>query len=179
MQDYTGKLVHIYNYLPEGENHHNCEEIIHAIIEQTGRLSEVSKFINICLFDSLIGNNDRHGRNLGIIVTSTFKKLALMYDNPSCLCIEDDFFLVSDINPSGSIWTKDSKHPKPTDYVQEFQRLGYENLVNAFITKLTSQSSTIITMIEATRLSQKRKNASIKLLNKRIEEFNNAKSSKN
>jgi hypothetical protein len=174
MQDYTGTLVHIYNYLPEGEDHHNCEELINAIIQQTGKLSEVSKFINICLFDSLIGNNDRHGRNLGIIVTSSFKKLAPMYDNPSCLGIEEDFFLVSDINPSGSIWTKDSKHPKPTDYVKEFQRLGYADLVNVFIKKLTSQSLNIMTTIKTAKLSQIRKDALIKLLNKRIEEFNHA-----
>lgn len=177
MQDYTGTLVHIYNYLPEGENHHNCEEIIKAIMEQTGKLSEVNKFIHICLFDALIGNNDRHGRNLGIIVTSSLKKLAPMYDNPSCLGIEDDFFLVSDINPSGSIWTKDSKHPKPTDYIKEFQRLGYEDLVNAFIAKVIAQSSNIITIVQNANLSQKRKNALIKLLNKRIEEFNHAKES--
>lgn len=175
MQDYTGTLVHIYNYLSEGEDHHNCEEIINVIAGQTGKLAEVSKFINICLFDSLIGNNDRHGRNLGIIVTSSFKKLAPMYDNPSCLGIEDDFFLVSDINPGGSIWTKDNKHPKSFDYIKEFQRLGYGDLVNAFIIKITSQSSNIIKAVEVARLSQKRKDALIKLLNKRIEEFNNAK----
>jgi hypothetical protein len=130
---------------------------------------------NICLFDTLIGNNDRHGRNLGIIVTSSLKKLAPMYDNPSCLGIEDDFFLVSDINPSGSIWTKESKHPKPTDYIKELQRLGYGDLVSAFIAKVISQSSNIITAVQNANLSQKRKNALINLLNKRIEEFNHAK----
>lgn len=33
----------------------------------------------------LIGNNDRHGRNLGIIETSSTKKITPMYDNPLCL----------------------------------------------------------------------------------------------
>src|SRR5204862_6473208 len=70
MQDYIGVLQHIYKYLPEGEENHNCEEIIKLILSKTEKLVDVAKFIQICLFDSLIGNNDRHGRNLGIIETS-------------------------------------------------------------------------------------------------------------
>ncbi|HVE45047.1 MAG TPA: HipA domain-containing protein [Gammaproteobacteria bacterium] len=173
MQDYTGTLVHIYNYLPEGEEKHNCEEIIKAILEQTGRLADVAKFIEICLFDSLIGNNDRHGRNLGIIVTSSMKKLAPMYDNPSCLGIEEDFFLVSDVNPSGSIWAGNSKHPKPADYIKEFRRLGYDDCVKKFIIKVITQTSNIINLVQNAILSQKRKEALIRLLQKRIGEFEN------
>jgi len=175
MQDHIGTLHHIYKFLPPGEENHNCEEIINTILLQTGRLADIVKFIEICLFDTLIGNNDRHGRNLGIIETAQSKKLAPMYDNPSCLGIEEDFFLVSDINPSGSIWTKASKEPKPADYIKEFQRLGYETIVSQFYNKIVLQSSNIIRIIDHAELSEVRKNALKKLLQKRKGDFENAK----
>jgi hypothetical protein len=175
MQDYTGTLHHIYKFLSIGEENHNCEELIKIILTQTGKLTDAVKFIEICLFDALIGNNDRHGRNLGIIETASIKKLAPMYDNPSCLGIEDDFFLVADINPSGSIWTKTSKTPKPIDYIKEFIRLGYETTVTQFCNKIIAQSSNIINIINNTELSQIRKEALTKLLQKRIGDFENVK----
>jgi hypothetical protein len=174
MQDYVGTLVHIYNYLPAGEINHNCREIIKVILAQIGKLSDVAKFIEICLFDALIGNNDRHGRNLGVIVTREVKKLAPMYDNPSCVGIEEDFFLVSDINPSGSVWTEHTRYPKPSDYVAEFRQLGYEQQVNQFIKKITTQQSELMSLVQDAILSQKRKDALIKLLQKRIREYQNA-----
>lgn len=175
MQDYTGTLHHIYKFLSAGEKNHSCEEIIKTILTQTKRLADVAKFIEICLFDTFIGNNDRHGRNLGIIETASIKKLAPMYDNPSCLGIEDDFFLVSDVNPSGSIWTKASKEPKSMDYIKEFQRLGYETIVAQFRNKIILQFPNIISTINNTELTPVRKNALTKLLQKRKEDFENVK----
>lgn len=175
MQDYTGTLHHIYKFLPKGDESYNCEQIIKVVSEQTGRLVDVAKFIEICLFDTLIGNNDRHGRNIGIIETASIKKLAPMYDNPSCLGIEDDFFLVSDINPSGSIWTKESKHPKPLDYFREFQSMGYEDIIISFIIKVSEQLHNIINTIQNSLLTHNRKTALIKLIQKRAVEFNNAR----
>lgn len=175
MQDYTGTLHHIYKFLPAEEEIYCCEKIIEVILAQTGKLADVAKFIEICLFDTLVGNNDRHGRNLGIVETASKKKLAPMYDNPSCIGIEDDFFLVADINPSGAIWTKASKEPKPSDYIKEFQRLGYEILVNKFCSKVMSESSNIVKTINNAVLSDKRKIALTKLLQKRIGDFENVK----
>lgn len=175
MQDYTGTLHHIYKFLPAGEENHSCEEIIKVILKQTSKLSEVVKFVEICLFDSFIGNNDRHGRNLGIIETSSFKILAPMYDNPSCLGIEDDFFLQSDANPSGSIWTKTSKEPKPIDYINEFNRLGYSKIVLQFCKKIHLQFTKITNLISDSGLNQLRKNALITLLQKRLGDFQNGK----
>ena len=175
MQDYTGALHHIYKFLPPGSENHNCEEIINVVLMQTQRLADAAKFIEICLFDALIGNNDRHGRNLGIIETASIKKLSPMYDNPSCLGIEDDFFLLSDVNPSGSIWTKKSKEPKTKDYIIEFERLGYQAEVSLFCKKVVSQSSNILSIINQAELSEIRKNALRKLIHKRIEEFEDVK----
>jgi hypothetical protein len=175
MQDYTGTLIHIYRFLQPNEEDYNCEEIIKTILSQTGRLADVSKFIEICLFDALIGNNDRHGRNLGIIQTSSTTKIAPMYDNPSCIGTEEDFFLKSDINSSGCIWTKDSKHPQVINYITEFQRLGYDSIVKQFIKKIISKSNSIINLVESAILSQIRKDALIKLILKRLKEFENGK----
>lgn len=174
MQDYTGALHHIYKFLPAGEENHSCEKIIEVILAETGKLADAAHFIEICLFDTLVGNNDRHGRNLGIIETASTKKLAPMYDNPSCLGIEEDFFLVADANPSGSIWTKKSKEPKPVDYITEFNRLGYEALVNQFCKKIVSQKEHIIDIIIHSELSDIRKSALKKLIYKRIGDFINA-----
>lgn len=173
MQDYTGTLHHIYKFLPPGEENHSCEQLIKIIFEQTGRLADVAKFIEICLFDALIGNNDRHGRNLGIIDIISTKKLAPMYDNPSCIGTEEDHFLVSDIDPSGSIWTARSKSPKLQDYIDEFTRLGYKDIVDQFCIRALSRSSKIITTVENSELSEKRKEALIKLIKKRMEAFKN------
>lgn len=175
MQDYTGTLHHIYKFLLPGSENHNCEEILNTILAQTQRFADAVKFIEICLFDTLIGNNDRHGRNLGLIETAALKKLAPMYDNPSCLSIEEEFFLLSNLNPSGSIWTKASKEPRPKDYIIEFNRLGYEKIVSQFCKKVISQSDNIIDKINQTNISEVRKNALRKLLKQRVGEFANDK----
>src|SRR3989338_8191369 len=52
-------LDHIYKFLPE-TSRFDCETIIKSLLNDTGRLAEVHRFVEICLFDSLIGNHDRH-----------------------------------------------------------------------------------------------------------------------
>lgn len=171
MQDYTGTLHHLYKFLPPGEESHNCEEIIRTLIVQTGKPADIVKFINICLFDALVGNNDRHGRNLGIIETANMKTLAPMYDNPSVLGIQGEFLLGSQFNPSGSIWTKKSKEPKIKDYIEEFTRLGYQNLTHQFCKKIISQTEKIQEIINDAHISSKMKIALTKLVTMRIGEI--------
>lgn len=173
MQDYTGTLHHIYKYLPDGEEKHNCEEIIKVILNETGRFSEVAKFIRICLFDALIGNNDRHGRNIGIIETATSKTLAPMYDNPCFLGIEEECMLEAEFNPSGSIWTKETREPKLMHYINEFDRLGYQEIVDQFCKQTISKADKIILAIKDSLLTEKRKLAFIKLFGSRIEDLKN------
>ena len=169
MQDYKGgTLHHIYKFLPKGEANHNCEKIINVLFQQTGRLVDIAKFIKICLFDSLIGNNDRHGRNLGIIDTGKHKKLAPMYDNPSFFGIEKDEIISANFNISGSIWTSFSKEPTLLDYIQEFKVLGFEKICLQFLDKAKSQSQKIIKEVEFSKISKKKKKAFIKFLNKQL-----------
>src|SRR5207248_1926387 len=103
------------------------------------------------------------------------KKLAPMYDNPSCIGIEEKHFLVSDIDPSGSIWTKKSNSPKTQDYIEEFINLGYRDIVLQFCNRVKSQSANILNLIQGAELSSERKNALIRLIEKRMKVLNNAK----
>lgn len=173
MQDYTGTLHHIYEYLPSGDENHSCEKIIKVILNETEKLSEVVKFIYICLFDALVGNNDRHGRNLGIIQTAHDKFLAPMYDNPCFLGIEEESMLEADYNISGSIWTKKSKEPKLLNYIKEFERLGYKEITDRFKSNVLTKTENIRQTIERASLSHKRKGAFIKFFKKRMEDFKN------
>ena len=168
MQDYKGgTLHHIYKFLPKGKQHYNCKNIIDVLFQET-KPADVARFIEIVLFDSLIGNNDRHGRNLGIIESTRRKQLAPMYDNPSYFGTEINALIDFDFNISGCIRTSLSKEPKLSDYIQEFQSLGFEKICFKFLNKILKQSQKIIESVESSEISNKRKKAFIKFLNKQL-----------
>ena len=171
MQDYVGTLNHIYKYLPKGEKNYNCENIIKVIKEQTRKLADVKRFVEICLFDTFIGNHDRHGRNLGIIDTGKNRRLAPMYDNPSFLGIQkDDKFLLAHFNPSGAIQTSGSKEPKLLDYIKEFKKLKLEKPCKNFIKKIIGRFPSLVQEIQNSEISERRKKAFINLLNDRLKD---------
>ena len=172
MQNCTGTLNHIYQYLPKGSGYYNCKRLIAVIKTQTKKLSEVKKFIEICLFDSFIGNNDRHGRNLAIIDTGKMKKLAPMYDNPSYIGIVANELLDMKFSISGCIQTHHSKNPKIKDYLTEFNKLGFETTCKYFIKKLIKQFPKIIKEVSYSVISKKRKNTFIQFLNNQMEDLN-------
>ena len=69
MQNYgTSNLVHLYHFVPNLEDF-NCKTILQVIADKVGHLAAIEHFIRTCLFDALIGNHDRHGRNLALIQT--------------------------------------------------------------------------------------------------------------
>ncbi|MCY4513210.1 MAG: HipA domain-containing protein, partial [Bdellovibrionales bacterium] len=168
MQDYKGgTLHHIYKFLPKGAKNHNCKNIIDVLFHHT-KPADVARFIEITLFDSLIGNNDRHGRNLGIIESTKQKRLAPMYDNPSYFGIESDDLIGADFNISGCIRTSLSKEPMLMDYLKEFQSLGFEKICLEFFKKVTGKFSQIIESIESSEVSEKRRKAFTKFLHKQL-----------
>jgi len=71
-------LSHLYHYLEKGENNYNVEHLAEVIQRETKSIVEVELFLNVLLFDALIGNHDRHGRNLAIIETPMSKRLSPM-----------------------------------------------------------------------------------------------------
>ncbi|MBA3286143.1 MAG: HipA domain-containing protein, partial [Nitrosopumilus sp.] len=121
----NASLVHIYHYLNKREEH-NCERLVTIIGEKTGRRTEQERFVFLTLADSLIGNHDRHGRNLGFIQSPKGMYLAPFYDNPSYVGLDNDLMLEADLQPRGAIFTTETDEPRMKDYIKEWNRLGYE-----------------------------------------------------
>lgn len=154
-------LVHIYHFLEKGTEY-NCENLVKIIGSQTGRRIDQERFVTLTLADSLIGNHDRHGRNLGFIRNSKYVSLAPFYDNPSALALEDHKMLGADLQPRGAIYTRESDKPHLSDYIVEWNTLGYGDVVDKFRKKYSSNAISVL--IEKSHISEKRKKAFLKLI---------------
>ena len=168
-------LHHIYKYLDKDDTTFNCKHLLHTIRQQTQNLRSVHQFVKLCLFDSLIGNHDRHGRNIAFIEKSGKKPiLAPFYDNPSYIGIADSTILEADISPRGKIATQKTDEPTTADYVEEFKGLGLENTVKTFHHRVVSHFDKILEVInKEDNLSTKRKRAFVVLIEKRTNELEN------
>ncbi len=163
----NANLEHIYKFRPDEE--HSCETLIKVISDTTKLPYDVDVFLNTILFDALIGNHDRHGRNLAFIVTPAKTVLSPIYDNVSYLSLVSGPLLGADFNPTGRITTKNSKEPSMKHYVEEFFRLGYRDTVLAFASKVKVPK--IEAAIDQSFCSVEMKQAIKKLLNKRYKEL--------
>ncbi len=162
-----GNLIHIWRYLSKKKkDSFDCETLLRIILGETGRPLDQKKFIEICLFDMIIGNHDRHGRNLGILQTKKRKVLSPCYDNPSYIGIEIDMMLGADIAPKGKIFTKESSEPNIVDYINEFKRLGFDDVVTNFLKKIDKDK--IKTVLSIVPISSKRCKAFWKLVEANI-----------
>jgi hypothetical protein len=169
MHDYpAGNLVHIYHYL-DATTQFDCANLITIIGEQTQRLTDIETFIRVCLFDALIGNHDRHGRNLAFIQTAKGIRLSPIYDNTSYLGIESDDMLAADMSPRGKIGTLTEVDPSMRSYIIEFIRLGYANVVYDFFRDANLRI--IGDIIQKSFITQNRKDAMMRLINKRYVEM--------
>ena len=166
-------LQHIYKYLDKNKPELNCKNLLYIIQKQTRNLHGAHQFVKLCLFDSLIGNHDRHGRNIAFVERSGKKPLlAPFYDNPSYIGIAESAILKADISPRGTIATQKTDEPTLKDYVEEFQHVGFENVVKTFHNKIVSRIDKIIeTVNREEHLSKERKNAFIILIEKRLNEL--------
>lgn len=160
-------LQHIYHFRPNDK--HSCEGIIKAITDITKRPHDVKIFIKTILFDSLIGNHDRHGRNLAFIITAKNSSLSPIYDNVSYLSLESGNMLKADFNPTGKISTAHSYEPSMRDYVRECKRLGYENVALEFYHAI--KPDILHKIIQESFCSQLMKDAIKRLIRKRIQEL--------
>lgn len=160
-------MEHIYKFRPD--NGHDCETLIKTISETTKLPYDVDVFLNTLLFDSLIGNHDRHGRNLAFIVTPSKTTLSPIYDNVSYLSLVSGALLGADFNPTGRIATKLTAEPAMKDYVIELMRLGYEDTVLEFAKK--ANLSQIESLIEQSFCSNLLKQALKNLVRKRHAEL--------
>ena len=115
------------------------------------------------LFDALIGNHDRHGRNFSLIETHKEKRLSPIYDNPSYLGLESGSMLKAHIAVHGKIWTKDSEEPDIKDYAKEIMRLNAGRAIHDFLNKINIHK-TKQTIQEAHCLSANMKQALYKMV---------------
>jgi len=162
-------LQHIYHFRPDDQ--HSCEGIINAIIKQTEKPYDVKIIIKTILFDALIGNHDRHGRNLAFIAKAKDFALSPIYDNVSYLALEKDEMLKADHNPTGRICTSDTFEPSMKDYVKEFKKLGYQDVLKEFYQSIKIEL--LIQLITESYCSDQMKEAIKKLVKKRFTELEN------
>ena len=169
MQDYKNSdLKHIYHYIPP-EKTFNIETLCSVIGKETGRFPEILKFLRMCLFDAFIGNHDRHGRNIALIVSPGKTILAPLYDNPSFFGIAE--FLEAENQPRGRIQTQKEENPTLIDYTEEFERLGYKQETKTFLQKIAAHKDQVLTTVLTSFLSEKRKNAFMRFLTQKFEEI--------
>lgn len=164
----NSSLVHVYRFFQDNEPY-NCENLLKIIEQKVGRLNAQEDFIYLTLADSLIGNNDRHGRNLGFIQSPKGFKVSPFYDNPSYLGTEIHSLLEADHHPTGAIWTKKVSEPSMQDYIQEWQRLGFDYVIKRF--RRAVSLADIDALIKKSYLTSKRQKAFSKLIHKRSKEL--------
>jgi hypothetical protein len=165
-----GNLIHIYHFI--GEQPFTIQTIFNVIEKKVGRLEALKQFVFLCLFDALIGNHDRHGRNIGLIETKKGYELAPFYDNTSYIGIEDQSFLLANHNPRGKIGTLDNDEPTMKDYVIDFRRMGFDHWFDEFLQKV--EKANIPHFIETSFLSEKRKKGFSNLIGRRLQEAKDA-----
>lgn len=171
MEAYTpGNLIHIYHFI--GKHSFSCKTIFNIIENKVGRLNALKQVTFLCLFDALIGNHDRHGRNIALVETKKGYELAPFYDNPSYIGIEDQSLLLVNHNPRGTIATSRTEEPTMRDYVIEFIEMGHKSWVEEFLKRL--EKTSIGQLIEKGFFSEKRKKAFSSLVDSRIGELKNA-----
>lgn len=164
-------MNHLYHYNPlQDQNHYTVEDIARTIYRETNSSSDTDMFFRMLLFDALIGNHDRHGRNLALVVTAKGKKLTPIYDNPSSLGLESGPILQATFSPRGKIWTKHSHEPEMNEYLEEMSRIGVINFAQNFFDEVSIDK--IIEYIdESISLSLEMKNALKKLILKRYRDL--------
>jgi len=166
----TADLKHIYHFLKEGEEF-TFEAILNILKNHTGRFEDIARFVELCLFDALIGNHDRHGRNLALVRTAKGCFLSPFYDNPAYLGMEGEELLGAIHEPKGKIWVKGSKEPSIGDYYSEAGRLGYLEIARAFLKRIELHK--IEALIGNAFISPKRKKAIFSLIKRRFAEVKN------
>jgi len=162
-------LQHMYHF--RSGDKHSCEGIIGAITEKTQLPHDVRMFIKTILFDSLIGNHDRHGRNLAFIMTAKNTSLSPIYDNVSYLSLESGNMLKADFNPTGKISTSITLEPSMRDYVKELKKLGFEDDIHEFYKNIKLPQ--LYQIIDESFCSTLMKEAIKNLIKKRFEELKN------
>jgi hypothetical protein len=159
-------LIH-FNRMVKGQ--WSCEAVVKSITQNsTSRDHDLRQFILVCLFDSLIGNSDRHSRNLAYLYKNGKYKLAPIYDSVSVMIAKKlGYQMIRDMDWGGKIRTKLSESPSFQDYVGEFRRLQLGRAVDLSLTKIKKLEKQVAQLIDHSYLSAMNKF----ILKERIEEI--------
>lgn len=164
-------MNHLYHYNPlQDLNRYTVEDIAKTIYRETNSPADTDMFFRMLLFDALVGNHDRHGRNLALIITAKGKKLTPIYDNPSSLGLESGSMLRATFSPRGKIWTKGSCEPEMNEYLEEMDRIGVMNLAQNFYNEISIDKITGY-IDESFYLSSEMRGAFKRLISKRYRDL--------
>lgn len=164
------QLSHFYHFM-KGKDY-NCENVLKTLREHTACPKDEKILVFTILFDALIGNHDRHGRNLAFIRNSSNRyRLSFIYDSVSYLALEKGDMLKSHFSPKGKIYTKCTKEPTMKDYAREFSRLKRESYVEEFYRNIRLEK--IEQLIQESFCSALMKKAIKKLIKERHQELKN------
>ena len=134
MQNYNmANLIHIYHYLEGREANYNIKYLISKIKELSDNSEDYYTFIKVCIFDALVGNIDRHGRNLALIDIGSKVFLSPIYDSVSFLATTDRSMRGEDLSAEGAIGISGVKRPMIRDYIEGFIELGCKKEVMEYL----------------------------------------------
>jgi hypothetical protein len=158
-------LIH-FNRLVKDE--WSCQSIVKSIQKKSTQPDpDLHQFISVCLFDSLIGNSDRHSRNLAYLYKNGKYRLAPIYDNVSVMIAKKlSYSLIKNMDWGGKIRTKSSESPDFQNYIAEFRRLGLSKTLDSILAKIKKSAKQITALVDHSHLSTMNKF----LLKERIEE---------
>ncbi len=143
------KKYEFYNEDELKDSYEDKEYDIQMIMNSLESHELKHNFIDIPLFDCLIGNSDRHHSNWGIIESkSATVRLAPLYDNGSSLCSlideEDVDSILKDLNRFNALVNTKSRsvigwiNKRPIRHFELFEELrqAYPNQTNDFISEI-------------------------------------------
>jgi hypothetical protein len=172
LQKQHSNLEHIYHFIKEGPGNYNVENLADVIYKQTNSTKDVHMFFKTLMFDALIGNHDRHGRNLAFISFAKKRILAPIYDNPSYLGLESGGMLKATFAPHGKIATNSKQDPLMNDYLEELNRLNVSDLIYKFFNSIKIEKISLL-IDNSFGLSNLMKEAIKKLVKSRYEDLKN------
>lgn len=162
----TLTLVHLSRFM---KGKWDCESVVKVLINHSSVPQiDLDQFVKVCLFDALIGNSDRHGKNLAFIRENGKLRLSPVYDNVSVMIAKDlQYEMIKHMNWGGKIKSRDSESPDFFDYLREFKRLKLGKYSKHFENRLLQKKSQLLALIKKSKLSAIKKY----ILCERIEEI--------
>ena len=124
------RLHHFSELMPEYPQDWDCLHIIEKIREVSSSPDEdVASFVRMIVFDSVVGNNDRHSKNIGFLSTSAGLRLSPFYDNCSYVALMNKIDTKLNVVIRGVVGAGSESEPTLKDYVECLECLGFGGLL--------------------------------------------------